>query len=143
MENFVLYDALRDFSVWLRAGSYPADFNRFRSHDGNISIELLKSLRYIAIELNLIFTCRGTCQNLAVLQHQGNGLHLNWSGAGVGDVVEHCLTHTIVVNQLKSTFNVSDESMYKNIYYCIRFLLPRRRIKFKGSRTNAGVKKFN
>ena len=53
MENCLLYDALNDFSVWLRAGSYPADFNRFRSHDGkNILIELLKSLRYIAKPLN-------------------------------------------------------------------------------------------
>ena len=30
----VIYDAIHDFSVWLKTGSKPADINRFRSHTG-------------------------------------------------------------------------------------------------------------
>ena len=30
--NLAVYDALLDFSVWLRTGTNPADNNRFRSH---------------------------------------------------------------------------------------------------------------
>ena len=32
VENCLLYDALHDFSVWLRIGSNPVDINQFRSH---------------------------------------------------------------------------------------------------------------
>ena len=32
---FMEYDAIYDFSVCLRTGSYPADINQFRSHTGN------------------------------------------------------------------------------------------------------------
>ena len=34
VENCLQYDAIHDFSVWLRTGSYPADINRFRIHTG-------------------------------------------------------------------------------------------------------------
>ena len=34
MENCLYYDAIHDFSVWLRTGSDPADINQFRSHNG-------------------------------------------------------------------------------------------------------------
>ena len=34
VKNCLLYDAIQDFSVWLRIGSNPADINRFRSHTG-------------------------------------------------------------------------------------------------------------
>ena len=30
----LIYDALHDFSVWLRIGSNPEDINRFESHTG-------------------------------------------------------------------------------------------------------------
>ena len=31
----IVYDAIHDFSVWLRTGSNPADIDPFRSHTGN------------------------------------------------------------------------------------------------------------
>ena len=34
VENCLLFDAIHDFSVWLRTGSNPVDSNRFRSHTG-------------------------------------------------------------------------------------------------------------
>ena len=34
VENFPYYDAIHDFSVWLRIGSNPVDINRFRSQTG-------------------------------------------------------------------------------------------------------------
>ena len=32
VENFLYYDAINNFSVWLRTGSNPADTNRFRNY---------------------------------------------------------------------------------------------------------------
>ena len=32
LENCLLFDAIHDFSVWLRNGSKPPDINRFRRH---------------------------------------------------------------------------------------------------------------
>ena len=43
MEKCLKYDAIHDFSVWLRAGSNPADLNRFQSRTGK-SIAVLKVL---------------------------------------------------------------------------------------------------
>ena len=34
VENCLYFDAIHDFSVWLRTGSNPTDSNRFRSHTG-------------------------------------------------------------------------------------------------------------
>ena len=34
VEHFLSFDAIHNFSVWLRTGSNPADSNRFRSHTG-------------------------------------------------------------------------------------------------------------
>ena len=36
MENYLQYDAIHDFLVWLKTNSNPADINRFRSHTGKI-----------------------------------------------------------------------------------------------------------
>ena len=36
MKNYLLFDTIQDFLVWLRTGSYPADINRFRSHTGKL-----------------------------------------------------------------------------------------------------------
>ena len=35
VEICMYYDAVHDFSVWMRTGSNPADIDRFRSHTGN------------------------------------------------------------------------------------------------------------
>ena len=35
-ENYLHYNSIHDFSVWLRAGSNPAYINQFRYHNGNI-----------------------------------------------------------------------------------------------------------
>ncbi len=36
IENCLQYNALHDFSVWLRTDSNLADINRFRSNTGNL-----------------------------------------------------------------------------------------------------------
>jgi len=41
VKNCLLFDAIHDFSVWLRIGSNPVDINRFQSHTGKYF--LLKS----------------------------------------------------------------------------------------------------
>ena len=38
LENCLYYDAMHNFSVWLRTGYIPADINRFRSDAGNVCI---------------------------------------------------------------------------------------------------------
>ena len=37
-KNCLYYDAIHDFSVWMRTGSKPADINRVRVHTGKQSI---------------------------------------------------------------------------------------------------------
>ena len=39
VENSMQFDAIHDFSVWLRAGSNQADINRFRSHTEKIHMK--------------------------------------------------------------------------------------------------------
>ena len=34
VENWILYDTIHDFSIWLRTGSNSAYINRFRNHSG-------------------------------------------------------------------------------------------------------------
>ncbi len=34
IENCLSFDAIHNFSIWLRTGSIPADSNPFRSHTG-------------------------------------------------------------------------------------------------------------
>ncbi len=36
IDNFPIFDAIHNFSVWQRTGSYPVDINRFRSHTGKL-----------------------------------------------------------------------------------------------------------
>ena len=38
VKNCLQFDAIHNFSVWLRTCSNPADINRIRSHTGNIII---------------------------------------------------------------------------------------------------------
>ena len=38
-ENCLQYDAIHDFSLWLRTGSNPADSNRFQSHTENFILK--------------------------------------------------------------------------------------------------------
>ena len=39
-ENFMLFDAIHDFSVQLKTGSNSPDINRFRSHTGKVSMSV-------------------------------------------------------------------------------------------------------
>ena len=41
VENCLKYDAIHDFSVWLRTGSNSADINGFRSHTVNVYLNWL------------------------------------------------------------------------------------------------------
>ena len=36
VENYLLYNAIDDFSLWLKTGSNPVGINRFQSFSGNI-----------------------------------------------------------------------------------------------------------
>ena len=42
-KNWMYYDTIHAFSVWLRAGTYPPDINRFRNYTGNV-LQLMQCL---------------------------------------------------------------------------------------------------
>ena len=41
MKIFLKYDAIHEFSIWLRTGSNPEDINRIGSHTGKNNTYLL------------------------------------------------------------------------------------------------------
>ena len=45
VKNCLLYDAIRDFSVWLSRDSNLADINRFQNHTGK-KVNFLKETKY-------------------------------------------------------------------------------------------------
>ena len=65
VEKCLLFDAVHDFSVWLRTGSNPVDSNRFRSHtDQSLKIWLWMKKNVIYLKITSSICLGGQRDNV-------------------------------------------------------------------------------
>ena len=103
LENCLWYDAIYDFSVWLRTDSNPADINRYGSHTGE--------LQFVLEERSNLFRLKETMRVMGL----ENSVHwISWFIDSFGAMFISCvfLTIILVVSFIRYSFNIHISNWY-------------------------------